>query len=76
MHFAKPGGLVTPGKSGLPSSRCVGNSAEAMQLTSIVSRERQRIVHVCEIRNQARVCREAGYRRAAGILVFRQVAGG
>ena len=37
---------VTPGKSGLPSSRYVGNSGEAMRITRIVSREGQRIVHV------------------------------
>ncbi len=37
---------VTPGKSGLPSSRYVGNSGKAMRVARVVSRERQRIVHV------------------------------
>ena len=46
MRFAEPLRSVSPGKSGLPSSRYVGNSGEAMQITRIVSRERQRIVHV------------------------------
>ena len=46
MCLAEPQCSVTPGKSGLPSSRCVGNSGEATRINRIVSRERQRIVHV------------------------------
>ena len=46
MRFAESLCSVTPGKSGLPSSRYVGNSGEATRITRVVSRERQRIVHV------------------------------
>lgn len=46
MCFAELLCSVIPGKSGLPSSRYVGNSGDAMRITRIVSRERQRIVHV------------------------------
>lgn len=60
MRFAEPLRSVTPGKSGLPSSRYVGNSGKALRITRIVSRERQRIVRVCELRKRVRLCRNLG----------------
>lgn len=44
MRFVEPKRSVIPGRSGLPSSRYVGNSDQAM-LNRIVRREGQRIVH-------------------------------
>lgn len=76
MYLAEAAASVTPGKSGLPSSRFVGNSGEAMRLTRIVSRKRQRIVHdVRDSQPSARVQR-VGVRCAADVLAFGQVAGG
>ena len=76
MYFAEPLRSVTPGKSGLPSSRYVGNSGEALRITRIVSRKRQRIVQVCELRKRVRLCRNLGSWRADNVPAFRLVAGG
>jgi ribosomal protein L21 len=60
-----------------PASRVLDSSGIAVErFATFVNRERQRIVRVCECREQAHSRREQGCRRAAGVLVLRQVAGG